>query len=191
MKTSIAFAALVSLIPGTFAALTINTPTNAVQCQPLLLSWVDGQPPYFLSVLPGGQAAAPPLKSFPTQNGTSLTWPKVDIQAGVGITLALKDNTGAQAFSDIVTILTSSDNSCVNSAVSISGSAGAGGAGPTGGASPTSGSSASGGANSGASASKSGSAASSTASKASAGTRSSVASVGLAGVIGLVGAALL
>jgi len=113
MKFSFAIATLVSLVPAVLG-LTINTPTNVVQCQPILLSWSDGQAPYFLSLIPPGQVSATAIKTFPTQEGTTLTW-TVDLQANTNFNIALKDSTGQTAYSDIVTVQASSDNSCLTS----------------------------------------------------------------------------
>ncbi|KAF8199580.1 hypothetical protein BJ912DRAFT_655872 [Pholiota molesta] len=111
MKYFATTAALVSAIPC-IVSLTINTPTSVVQCQPELLSWTDGAPPYYVSILPGGEPGATPIKSFDTQTGMSLTW-NVDIAAGTSVTFALKDSTGATAYTDTVPIQAGPDSSCV------------------------------------------------------------------------------
>lgn len=59
----------------------------------------------------GGQINAAPLKTFDTQNGNQLTW-IVDIPAGTSITLSTKDSTGAQAYSDAVTIQPGAGTTC-------------------------------------------------------------------------------
>lgn len=71
----------------------INTPASLTVCQPAALSWTGGTAPYYLSVLPGGQASGTPLESFGEQQGTSYTW-TVNIASGTAITLALTDSTG-------------------------------------------------------------------------------------------------
>ncbi|PPQ67534.1 hypothetical protein CVT25_006075 [Psilocybe cyanescens] len=111
MKYFTTVAALVSVIPG-ILSMTINTPTSVVQCQPQLLSWSDGQAPYYLTIIPGGQPSAAPLKSFDTQSSTSITW-IVDLKAETQVSFALKDSTGATAYTDIVTIQPSNDSSCL------------------------------------------------------------------------------
>ncbi|MDK0628461.1 hypothetical protein P5F04_16545, partial [Clostridium perfringens] len=58
MKSFFAAIALLSVVPG-ILGLMINTPVGVVQCQPILLNWQDGQAPYFLSIIPGGQPNAP------------------------------------------------------------------------------------------------------------------------------------
>jgi hypothetical protein len=83
MKSVISSVAVAFLLAASAAAqqLTINTPLSVVVCQPLLISWSGGTPPYFLSVLPGNQPTAAALLDFGTQTGTSLTW-TVNITAG-------------------------------------------------------------------------------------------------------------
>ncbi|KAF9048722.1 hypothetical protein BJ165DRAFT_1526144 [Panaeolus papilionaceus] len=103
MKSTISgLAALVYLIPG-IMALTINTPFGVTQCQPQMISWSDGAPPYYVSIIPGGQPSAAPLRSWDPQTGSSLTW-QVDLPSGTSITLAIKDSTGNTAFSDKVNV---------------------------------------------------------------------------------------
>ncbi|KAF9779333.1 hypothetical protein BJ322DRAFT_1113689 [Thelephora terrestris] len=73
MKFTVAATTLISLAPAVLG-LTVNAQGNAVQCQPLLLTWSDGTPPYFLTLIPAGQVSAPPLETFPTQTGNELAW---------------------------------------------------------------------------------------------------------------------
>ncbi|KAF8962759.1 hypothetical protein BDZ97DRAFT_1092564 [Flammula alnicola] len=113
MKYFAAVAALVSVVPR-IVSLTINTPSSVVQCEPQLLSWAEGTGPYYLSIIPGGQAGAAPIKTFDTQSGTSMTWRAVDIPAGTSITCVLKDSTGNTAYTDKVNVQQGSDSSCLN-----------------------------------------------------------------------------
>jgi len=119
MKLTVAAATFISFLPAVLGALTINTPASLVQCQPILLMWSGGTPPYYLSLIPAGQVSAPALYNFPTQNGTQLTW-TVDQAAGSTFNFELKDSTGAVAYSDIVTVQTSSDKSCLGGSSNIS-----------------------------------------------------------------------
>ncbi|THH10312.1 hypothetical protein EW145_g1417 [Phellinidium pouzarii] len=120
MKYFTFFTVLVAAAAQASASLTINTPPSIVQCEPVLLQWSDGTPPYFPSILPGGQTSGT-LESLPTTSSTSYTW-DCNIAAGTSITLALRDSTGAQVYSDAVTIAGSSDSSCVGSSASGSSS---------------------------------------------------------------------
>ncbi|KAG1835241.1 hypothetical protein EV424DRAFT_1359723 [Suillus variegatus] len=190
MKFTTVFVALVSAVPVVFG-LTINTPANVVECQPILFSWSGGQSPYYLTLVPGGQSMASPIKSFATQTGTSYTW-NVDLQANTIFNIALKDSTGNVAYSDIVTIMPGSDTSCLNTTVDEGGSS-SGSAVASGTSTPTAGSSASasGTSSSGAKTSATTTASSGTTQKTGAASTLSVSSaMGVAGVMGLVGAAL-
>ncbi|GHJ87214.1 hypothetical protein NliqN6_3616 [Naganishia liquefaciens] len=101
----------------------INTPASLTVCQPTLLSWSGGQAPYFLSVIPGGQASAAALKDFGEQNDNSETW-TVDLAAGTSITLKLTDSTGNTVYSSPVTIGEGTSTSCLNAAGSSSAASG-------------------------------------------------------------------
>ncbi|KDR76330.1 hypothetical protein GALMADRAFT_247719 [Galerina marginata CBS 339.88] len=111
MKYFTTISAFVSVIPG-ILSLTINTPTSVVQCQPQMLTWADGTAPYYITIIPAGQPGAAPIKSFDTQTGKSLTF-TVDIKGGTQVGFALKDSTGATAYTDSVTIQPSTDASCM------------------------------------------------------------------------------
>ncbi|THH31455.1 hypothetical protein EUX98_g2750 [Antrodiella citrinella] len=155
------------------ATLGVDTVAGITQCQPILFTWHGGVAPYFLSLIPAAQPSAPALKQFPTQNGTSFTW-LTDLPTGSTFTIALKDSTGATAFSDIETVNNSSDTSCLNTAVTDSGTGGTaapvGSSTPTGSSAPTS--------------------AASSGQKSNDAVKITVGSFGIAAVMGLIGAAL-
>ncbi|EPQ54064.1 hypothetical protein GLOTRDRAFT_139471 [Gloeophyllum trabeum ATCC 11539] len=196
MKFFATAAALVALVPAVLG-LTVNTPTNVVACQPIQFTWADGTAPYFLSLVPGGQPSATAIQQFPTQQGTSFSWSQVTLAPNTAFTIVLKDSTGAQAFSDIVTVQSGSDLSCLNGSTSASVTGGAsttGGSSPSGttsgGSSPTSTSPSGGNSSSNRpTGSSSGSSASPTNSS-GASRGQAVSAFGVAGVMGLVGAAL-
>ncbi|TDL25470.1 hypothetical protein BD410DRAFT_784460 [Rickenella mellea] len=191
-STLVALAAFVSQVYG----LTVNTPTNVVECQPIQFTWSDGTGPYFLSLLPGGQPSAAAIKQFPQQSGTSFTW-LVDLVANTQFTIALKDTSGTQAFSDIVTIQDGGNRTCENTAVQeTGGSAGtnsATGAGATTPAPTGTGGSTAPPAGSGSTSKASGTSASTPSPTKSNGVSrgSSIGAFGMAGAMGLLGAALL
>ncbi|KAG2076701.1 hypothetical protein BDR04DRAFT_1089882 [Suillus decipiens] len=194
MKFATIFVALVSAVSAAFG-LTVNTPSDVVECQPILFTWSGGVSPYYLTLVPGGQSMASPIKSFPTQTGTSYTW-NVDLQANTIFNIALKDSTGTTAYSDIITIASGSDTSCLNTTVD-EGGASNGTVVATGTSSPAAGSSASasasvsGSISSGAKTSATATGSSGTAQKTGAASSLSVSSaMGVAGVMGLVGAVL-
>ncbi|GAA93633.1 uncharacterized protein L969DRAFT_43826 [Mixia osmundae IAM 14324] len=84
----------------------IDTPASLVFGQPALLAYAGGVPPWFLSVLPGGQPTAAPLRTFPRQNNTAdgLTW-NVDLQPGTNVSLQVRDGKGRLGYSSPVIIL--------------------------------------------------------------------------------------
>jgi len=93
----------------------INSPNSLTQCQPTQLTWSGGVPPYIINVLPGGQPAAAPLKSFPKTSDTALTW-IVDLEPAA-ITIEIIDAQGAQGFTAAVNI-NIGDRACLNSPTS-------------------------------------------------------------------------
>ncbi|KAJ7228566.1 hypothetical protein GGX14DRAFT_613578 [Mycena pura] len=112
MRFVVSAVAVASLIPGIYG-LTVNSPTasSLVACQPIALAWSNGTAPYYLSVIPGNNPSGAALKTFAATADTSLTW-IVDVAANTSITLALKDSTGATAYSAATTIQSGADNSC-------------------------------------------------------------------------------
>ncbi|KAL8283947.1 hypothetical protein RQP46_005060 [Phenoliferia psychrophenolica] len=114
-----------SLLAATLAlgqTLMINSPSSLVQCQPTLLSWSGGTAPYYVTVIPGGEPSATPLESFAETSATSYTW-TVDIASGTSITIALKDSTGALAYTAQSTIQAGTTTSCPASSTVANGSA--------------------------------------------------------------------
>ncbi|KZO91561.1 hypothetical protein CALVIDRAFT_558083 [Calocera viscosa TUFC12733] len=189
MKSVLALAAFaVAAFAQTAGNLTVSTPSSLVTCQPALITWSGGVSPYYLSVLPGGQTSATALESFPTQTGTSYTWPKVDIQGGTSITIQIRDGQGNIQYSSPVTIQAGPDTTCVggnSSGGTILNSSGVGGsATSTGSSSPSSGTSG------GASTTGSTTSSPSTSPKSGA-SGLKAAGFAVAAVAGLVGAALL
>ncbi|OCH94444.1 hypothetical protein OBBRIDRAFT_747810 [Obba rivulosa] len=204
MKFFASALALVAVLPAVLGQnLMVNSPPNVVQCEPTQLAWTGGSAPYYLSLIPAGQPSAPAIKEFPTQQGNSVTW-IVDLGSGTSFTIELKDSTGAVAYSAIVTVNPSSDNSCVNASVTETGSSGASAtvassgsqsaqtASTTAASSSNAASGSSAATNSAKSASNSAQSAASTGhSNSNSATRSStVGTFGIAGLMGLLGAAL-
>lgn len=134
MKSFVTAAALLAVVPFAMGQqLQVISLTGVVECEPILISWTGGSPPYFLSLIPAGQPSAAALKQFPEQQGTSYTW-LVDLPAGTGFTTALKDSTGQLVFSGNQQVEGGSSSSCVNTAIIESGSASGAGATTPGGA---------------------------------------------------------
>ncbi|KAH9986242.1 hypothetical protein BJV77DRAFT_67243 [Russula vinacea] len=112
MNTFVILAVSIPLV----SALTVNTPTAPVVCEPLQITWSpeSSSPPYYLSLIPAGQPSASALKQFPPQEGTSYTWEKVTLPVGTGFTVSLKDGHGQQVYSAPATVQDGGDSSCVN-----------------------------------------------------------------------------
>ncbi|KAF9467053.1 hypothetical protein BDZ94DRAFT_1249514 [Collybia nuda] len=106
-------ATAVALATGALSQLVVNTPTNVVACEPVLLTWSGGEAPYFLVFLPGGHPDEPALVDFGQQTGTSLTW-LVNLAAGINIGISIRDSNGEIANSASITIRSGSDTSCLN-----------------------------------------------------------------------------
>jgi len=183
MKTFAAVVAIIALIPSALA-LTVATPADVVQCQPIQFSWSAGTPPYYLSLIPYEQLTSPPLKTFPEQTGLTYTW-LVDLQANTNLNIALKDATGMTVYSSLVTIEASSDSSCLNTTVAEGTSSPASTSGN--GTSSTATGTSTGTSKGGSTGTSTGSTGSQTGSAARG---SSVNTLGIAGLMGLVGAAL-
>lgn len=116
---ALAALAKVALAQGT---LFINTPASIVQCQPTLLNFGGGTAPYFLSVLPAGQATANPILTLPDQTAAgSYTW-TVSLPAGTNITLQVRDGTGAVNYGSPVVVQPGTSESCIDQAAASSAS---------------------------------------------------------------------
>jgi len=107
-----AIAAAVSQV----GAVTVYTPASVVACLPVQLSWVDGQAPYYLSILPGGQPEATPLQDLGEQSGNSLSW-KPNFPAGTEVTIQIRDGVGVINYSGLVKIQAGTTTCAPTSAV--------------------------------------------------------------------------
>ncbi|KAF5327090.1 hypothetical protein D9619_005060 [Psilocybe cf. subviscida] len=121
MKPSfVPVAAALALAGSVAAQFTINTPLDVIVCQPTLIAWADGTPPFFLnqaliyfsSVLPANRPNATPLLDFGEVSGHELTW-VVNITAGTSGFFNLRDSAGFIAQSDTFTVQRSRDTSCL------------------------------------------------------------------------------
>jgi len=114
------FSFIASAVFAQNSTFTINTPANLVQCEPVLLTWIGGASPFYLSILPAGQPSATALVSFVPMNGSSYTW-NVNITHGADIFFNLRDSTGAlaQSGSDVIQANPSQDSSCINASAVV------------------------------------------------------------------------
>ncbi|WVW83045.1 hypothetical protein I302_105062 [Kwoniella bestiolae CBS 10118] len=129
--------AALSTLVAAVNALTINTPASLIECQPTSITFSGGSAsPYYLSILPGGQASAAALENLPNADTSPVTW-TVDIASGTNITIRITDGSGNIAYSSPVVIQPGSSTSCLgtNSGSSASASASGSSASASGGSS--------------------------------------------------------
>ncbi|WVQ69994.1 hypothetical protein V866_008248 [Kwoniella sp. B9012] len=134
--------AALSTLVAAANALTINTPASLIECQPTSITFSGGSSsPYYLSILPGGQASASALENLPDADSSPVTW-TVDIASGTNVTIKITDGSGNIAYSSPVVIQAGSSSSCLGTNSESSSSATSGSASASSGASTTSGSAA-------------------------------------------------
>ncbi|KAA1467516.1 hypothetical protein DENSPDRAFT_832592 [Dentipellis sp. KUC8613] len=139
MFTSLVATAL--FVAGALAqTFTVNTPSNAVVCQPLQISWSGGSGPFFLSVLPGADPTGAALEDFGQVNSSPFTWQAVNFPQGTSLGLTLRDSQGNTVQSAPFTVNPGSSTSCLNASGSSS-AAGSTSAGASSAASSSSGAS--------------------------------------------------
>jgi len=109
----LATAAILAITAAAQGGFTINTPSNVVVCQPILLSWTGGTPPYFLTVQDVNNPTGPAIQDLGQQDSTSFTW-TVNIAAGTSIGLAVRDSTGASVQSASFPINSGSSTDCLD-----------------------------------------------------------------------------
>ncbi|KAJ6477766.1 hypothetical protein C8R45DRAFT_1157707 [Mycena sanguinolenta] len=100
-----------------YAPLEINTPVpGAAECEPLLITFSGGSPPYFVAyarVVQTNPILPTPLAKFAPVTGTSLTW-IVNATLGSSLILDVKDSTGVIATSAPFTVITGAGDGCIN-----------------------------------------------------------------------------
>jgi hypothetical protein len=109
----LATAAILAITAAAQDGFTINTPSNVVVCQPILLSWTGGTPPYFLTIHDGNNPTGPAIQDLGSQDSTSFTW-TVNIAAGTSIGLAVRDSTGQSVQSASFPINSGSSTDCID-----------------------------------------------------------------------------
>ncbi|KAI0356778.1 hypothetical protein OH77DRAFT_1422988 [Trametes cingulata] len=95
-----------------FAAdtLVINTPVDAVQCEPTLITWEGGVAPYSLFITDVTNSVV--QEGFPDLDGHSFTW-NTNFPAGHLIELDIFDSSAQTATSGLFTIQNGPDSSCL------------------------------------------------------------------------------
>jgi len=79
----------------TLSQLTVNTPSQVINCQPVIINWTGGTPPYFLTILPGNQPTGSAIVNLGEFTGNTATWFVNILQQYKTIILNLRDSTGA------------------------------------------------------------------------------------------------
>ncbi|KAL0580966.1 hypothetical protein V5O48_001058 [Marasmius crinis-equi] len=104
--------------PGQSAAVTMNTPTNLVTCEPVMLSWNGGTAPYFLSLQDGNNFNGPAISRFEQQKTNSMSW-TVTVPAGKSVAFLLRDSSGQMSLTAPVSVQGGSQDSCVDHNISF------------------------------------------------------------------------
>ncbi|KAG6837372.1 hypothetical protein H0H93_010530 [Arthromyces matolae] len=97
--------------------------------EPTSLTWSDGQAPFYISVIPARAVAHPKRQQLYLERQSSSwhrrvlspplsTFYQPYLRRSFYSTISIKDSTGQQAYSDIVTINSSKDTSCLNASSS-------------------------------------------------------------------------
>jgi len=128
---SIALFATLNGVPVLAGALTIDTPLNVVQCQPIQLTFEGGQEPYFLTVHDGHNADGPALEDFGQLEASPFTWEKVNFASGTLLDLLIRDTNGLLAQSAPFLVNPGPDASCLNAGSSVASGASATTAAPS------------------------------------------------------------
>ncbi|BEI88406.1 uncharacterized protein CcaverHIS019_0111240 [Cutaneotrichosporon cavernicola] len=103
----------------------IETPASVVQCQPARLMWSGGSPPYWITVIPAGQAGAAPIMTLKdSTTDTSMTW-NVNLAPNTQVSLQIRDGSGNVQFSSPITVQAGSDTACMSASATGTDSAGA------------------------------------------------------------------
>ncbi|KAI0064972.1 hypothetical protein BV25DRAFT_1989702 [Artomyces pyxidatus] len=97
------------------ADFSLSTPTF-VQCQPVHLGWSNSSAgPYNVLIVPEADECGDALADLGDHTGLSLTW-NVTLPAGKQILVTVEDSAGNEAWSQPITVQSSSDSSCLSAA---------------------------------------------------------------------------
>ncbi|KAG6813939.1 hypothetical protein H0H92_005193 [Tricholoma furcatifolium] len=103
------------LASSALAEFSISTPTF-VQCQSAAISWTASTAPYNLIVVAADDQCGDALADLGDHSSTSIHW-NVTLPAGAVVTLSLEDADGNEAWSGDITVGSSDDTSCLDSAI--------------------------------------------------------------------------
>ncbi|KAJ7608358.1 hypothetical protein FB45DRAFT_763491, partial [Roridomyces roridus] len=97
---------------ATAQQLTIDTPTTppATECQPLLITFSGGSPPYIITVDQFADQTSQVI-AFNDVTGTSTVWESVNAPAGDQLVFNIRDSIGQEDSSAPFTVASGSDTS--------------------------------------------------------------------------------
>lgn len=98
-------------------ALTVNTPTGAINCLNQAISWVGGTGPYTIQIQPGGDPTQAALETFTGLAASPYSW-FVTEAANTQVFIRLRDNAGTTVESGTFTIR--AGGTCPSGSASVS-----------------------------------------------------------------------
>jgi hypothetical protein len=96
----------------------INTPVGVTQCQVTSLTFSGSHPPFVISAIPGGQVGSTPFEEIVTTSNSPYAW-LCNLAQGTYLTLQIRDNDGSLQYSSPISVLNSSNSSCVGQGGSV------------------------------------------------------------------------
>ncbi|KAI0280772.1 hypothetical protein BGY98DRAFT_932403 [Russula aff. rugulosa BPL654] len=119
MKISIFSAVSAALfVAGVSAQMTVNTPSNVLECSPLLITFTGGQQPYIITILPGATPDGTALTTFSGVTGSPFNWTAVNFPSGTSLGITLHDSSGLLAQTAAFTVEPGASTSCLNGTAS-------------------------------------------------------------------------
>jgi len=95
---------LLSVVASALAqALTVNTPTGAINCLNQAISWVGGTGPYTIQIQPGGDPTQAALETFTGLAASPYSWFVIE-PANTQVFIRLRDNAGTTVESGTFTV---------------------------------------------------------------------------------------
>jgi len=110
LLTSALFATILAL--QAVADFTVNTP-KLKQCQTSTIEWAGDKGQVLVSVVKANDPCGNALVDLPNEDGSSLQW-KVTLPAGTKVQVAVEDDSDDVAWSGIITVEPSDDDSCLD-----------------------------------------------------------------------------
>ncbi|KAJ7494746.1 Endonuclease/exonuclease/phosphatase [Mycena galericulata] len=115
------------LVAGAAAQITINTPSGtdeAAECEPFLITWSGGTPPYFIVSPPfvfvETSPQTTPVATFNGETGTQQTW-TVNATENSQLLFTIRDSNGLTATTGVFGVVAGSGDSCLTGSTNTSG----------------------------------------------------------------------